>query len=332
MPRKREQGTRAPNGASTIYHGKDGYWHGRVTVGVLDNGRPDRRHVQARTEAEVIRKVRKIERDRDTGRVRKPGNDWTVEKWLLHWYDNITAPSVRYKTRTYYRTAIDKYLLPGVGAHRLDRLESEYIERLYARLRKEGVTSSTLLQVHRTLRAALNEAEKRERITRNPIRVVRSPQTEQTEIEPLTVEDAQAILAVAREQRNGVRWAVALAVGLRQGEALGLKWPDIAIERHHGCQEEAPCGKFDPEGCPKSHVTGTLTVRRALQRQTWQHGCDPAEGDAAGNAVRTARAGTAGAWWSWSQNHAPAAESSACRHRSSRLYSNTAQRKMTNGE
>jgi hypothetical protein len=46
VARKRNQGTRAPNGASTVYYSEyDGRWHGRVTVGVLDDGRPDRRHV-----------------------------------------------------------------------------------------------------------------------------------------------------------------------------------------------------------------------------------------------------------------------------------------------
>ena len=35
---------RNPNRASTVYEGADGYWHGRVTVGLLDDGSPDRRH------------------------------------------------------------------------------------------------------------------------------------------------------------------------------------------------------------------------------------------------------------------------------------------------
>ncbi|GLY39608.1 hypothetical protein Amsp01_056320 [Amycolatopsis sp. NBRC 101858] len=39
MPRrKRSEGTRAPNGAGSIYLGQDGKWHGRVTMGVLDMG------------------------------------------------------------------------------------------------------------------------------------------------------------------------------------------------------------------------------------------------------------------------------------------------------
>ena len=65
MPRNRKQGTRAPNGASTIYYSEyDRLWHGRVTVGVRDNGKPDRRHVKRKTEAEVIRAVRELEKKR----------------------------------------------------------------------------------------------------------------------------------------------------------------------------------------------------------------------------------------------------------------------------
>jgi hypothetical protein len=100
MPRKkRAEGTRAPNGASTIYLGKDGNWHGRVTTGVRDDGKPDRRHVERKTEADVIETIRKLERERDSGKVRKVGQAWTVEKWLLHWLENIAAPTIRGRGR-----------------------------------------------------------------------------------------------------------------------------------------------------------------------------------------------------------------------------------------
>ena len=78
MPRERKEGTRAPNGASTIYYSEyDGRWHGRVTVGVRDNGEADRRHVKRRSEADVIRAVRVLERLRDAGSLRGPGRAWT---------------------------------------------------------------------------------------------------------------------------------------------------------------------------------------------------------------------------------------------------------------
>jgi integrase len=37
-------------------------------MGVKDDGKPDRWHVSAKTEAEVIRKVRDLAKDRDAGR------------------------------------------------------------------------------------------------------------------------------------------------------------------------------------------------------------------------------------------------------------------------
>ena len=58
-------GERNPNRASTVYQGTDGYWHGRVTVGLRDDGAPDRRHVMSKSKGVVVRKVRDLERNRD---------------------------------------------------------------------------------------------------------------------------------------------------------------------------------------------------------------------------------------------------------------------------
>ncbi len=44
--------------------------------------RPDRRHVERKTEAEIIKAVRELEKQRDGGKVRKPGKRWTVAAWL----------------------------------------------------------------------------------------------------------------------------------------------------------------------------------------------------------------------------------------------------------
>ena len=86
---------RAANRQSSIYLGKDGYWHGRVTVGRKDDGSLDRRHVMSKSKATVITKVRALERLRDELRVPKVGRAWTVEKWLLHWLEEISRPNIR---------------------------------------------------------------------------------------------------------------------------------------------------------------------------------------------------------------------------------------------
>src|SRR5262245_23810941 len=152
MPRKkRAEGTRAPNGAATVYLGYDGRWHGRVIVGVRDDGRPDRRHVNAKTEAEVLTKIRDLEKARDTGRTKRPGRAWIVETWLIHWVETIAAPSVRLNTLSGYRVAVRTHLIPGLGKHRLDRLQPEHLEKLYAKMIESGSAPGTAHQVHRTI-------------------------------------------------------------------------------------------------------------------------------------------------------------------------------------
>jgi hypothetical protein len=236
----------------TVYKGADGSWHGRVTVGVKADGTPDRRHVQSKSEAEVIRKVRTLEKERDNGNVRKSGQRWTVKTWLTHWVKTIAAPSVKETTMVGYRAAVYKHLIPGIGAHRLDRLEPEHLELLYTRMMRNGSASGTAHQTHRTVKTALNVALRRGHLTRNVARLAKSPRIQEQEIEPFTVEEAQRLLAVASTRRNGVRFALALALGIRKGEALGLKWRRIDLDK------------------------GLLRTQMQIQRYRWLHGCaDP---------------------------------------------------------
>jgi integrase len=146
---------RKPNGASSIYLGSDGTWHGRVTVGFKDDGSPDRRHVRGSSEAVVTKKVRMLERQRDAGTVARAGDRWTVAAWLEHWLENITRPDVRPRSYEAYRTAVRRHLIPGVGQHRLDRLRPEHLERLYRAMIQAGAKPATAHQVHRTIRTAL---------------------------------------------------------------------------------------------------------------------------------------------------------------------------------
>jgi integrase len=204
----------------------------------------------SRSEAEVIRRVRELEKGRDNATVPKAGQRWTVQKWLVHWVENIAAPTVRENTIAGYRVAVYRHLIPGVGGHRLDRLEPEHLETLYARMQKSGSAPATAHQAHRTIRTALNEAVRRGHVARNAASLARAPRLSESEIEPYTVEEVKRLLAAAADERNHARWAIALALGLRQSEALGLKWSDLDLDR------------------------ATLTVRRGRQRPRWAHGCD----------------------------------------------------------
>ncbi|SDL13652.1 tyrosine-type recombinase/integrase [Nonomuraea jiangxiensis] len=225
---------RKPNGRSSIFLGKDGLWHGWVTVGIKPDGSPDRRHRKGKTEAEVTRKVRELESQRESGRVNKAGRAPTVAEWMAEFLDVICARLVLSekmapRTLTDYRSKTRNWIVPLLGKHRLDRLTPEHLDTAYTTMLEEGLSSSSVLKVHRILSRALTIAVRRGRITRNVATLIDAPSTTTTEIEPLTGEEARQILAVAKTKRNGARWSVALALGIRQGEALGLRWSYIDL-------------------------------------------------------------------------------------------------------
>jgi hypothetical protein len=93
---------------------------------------------------------------------------------------------------------------------------------------------------------------KRGYIARNPVALAKPPRVDELEVDLFEAEEIERILAAARRKRNGIRFIMALALGLRQGEALGLKWSRLR------------------------EPTETLEIMKGLQRQIWQHGCtDP---------------------------------------------------------
>jgi hypothetical protein len=57
------------------------------------------------------------------------------------------------------------------------------------------------------------------------------PRIERTEIQPLSLAEARIMLDTAKSDRLGPLYSVALAIGLRQGEALGLRWQDVDLEK-----------------------------------------------------------------------------------------------------
>ena len=234
---------RGAQGRSTIIKRPDGRWHGYVSMGTKGDGKRDRRHVSARTRAEVVVKIRELEGKRDAGSVHAAGKPMKVEEWFTYWVDTIAPARVRPRTLESYRSMIRLHILPRIGQRRLDQLMPEHLETMYAELLASGRSPATVLRVHRVLHRALKIAVQRERVTRNVATLVDPPKQRRAETPmPLDVDECRKVLAAAEGRRNAARWTVALALGLRQSEALGLQWRDIDLE------------------------VGKLSVRRGLHR------------------------------------------------------------------
>ncbi len=244
--------SRAANGRSSIYIGVDGRWHGMVSMGSGPDGRPIRKHVTAPTQAAVTRKVRDLEKQRSDGIRPSRSSRVTLTEYLVSWIDRrAQLQSVRPRTIEGYRNDLLR-IRTTIGHIRLDKLSARNIEHLWATMVDEGVLAS-VQHCKRTLDAALSDAVDEGIIARNPVSLAATPRYTPPDIRPYSLDEMCALLEAARGTRNAVRWTLALALGLRRGEALGLQWDDVDLGN------------------------GTITVRRQLQRFAWRHGCvDPA--------------------------------------------------------
>ena len=101
---------------------------------------------------------------------------------------------------------------------------------LLARKVAEGLSARSVQIVHGTLHTMLGEAVRDEVITRNPAAVVRSPALTREEVKPWSPQEASAFLSASVDHRLYAVFAVGVALGLRRGELLALRWSDVDLD------------------------------------------------------------------------------------------------------
>jgi integrase len=156
--------------------------------------------------------------------------------------EDVAATRVRPGTLHSYQQFARLYINPRLGRQRLDRIHPQHITAFYREL-SQTLAPSSVRRVHAVLRRALTVAVRWGLIQTNPTLMVDPPSLPRTKVRPYTIEEAKAFLDVAANDRLEARWVIALTLGLRQGETLGLGWSHIDFERN------------------------LITIERALQRQ-----------------------------------------------------------------
>jgi integrase len=223
-------------GEGTISARPNGTWAAAVTMA---DGR--RRWLYAKTRAEVAAKLTAALKDAADGRSWGDSRQ-TVEQYMRWWLSEQAQPKTRPATFTTYKMYVERHILPELGAVRLARLSPQHVQALLNRKSAEGLQPRSVRQIRAILRRALGQALKQGLVHVNAAQLVDPPRVEHHEIRPLTPAQARQFLDGIRGDRNEALYSVALALGLRRGEALGLQWADIDLD------------------------AGTLTVRRSLQR------------------------------------------------------------------
>jgi integrase len=129
-----------------------------------------------------------------------------------------------------YRSLCKHQIYPRWGGQRIDRLLPEQLEDGYGDMLASGLAASSVRKVHAILSSAYEIEVRRGNVARNPCKLVEPPRLGQPDKAALSQMQARAVLTAAAGRRNAARWSVGLACGLRQGEALGLRWPYVDLD------------------------------------------------------------------------------------------------------
>lgn len=82
------------------------------------------------------------------------------------------------------------------------------------------------------LHKALDDAVRYSLIARNVCDAVSPPRRRHYEIQPLSMEQAQQFLAIAKGHSLEALFVLAITTGMRRGEMLALKWQDITFSQN----------------------------------------------------------------------------------------------------
>lgn len=211
----------------TIFQRADGKWVSRISLGYdAIAHRRRQKTFYGVTKEEVRRKLTEALRGKDLGLNVSPKVQ-TVESFLGSWLETVVRPRVRPKTFVSYEQIIRNHLIPGIGYFELQRLTPQQVQ---AFLNAKAETGLSVEHLRRVLRTALTQAMKWDLIPRNVAALVSVPKTRQHQFAYLAPEQAKTFVAAVRGTPLEALFTVALTMGLRLNEALGLRWADVDLE------------------------------------------------------------------------------------------------------
>jgi integrase len=174
----------------------------------------------------------------------------TVSAYLEFWLEyKTTNDDLRASTLTRYKQILDTHVVPLVGKMKIADLRRTDVNRIYSTAKKQGnvktgggLSAQSVTHIHRVLFAALQDAIiVHEVLEQSPCPKRKQRTNGKEKMRTLDRADALKLIAASVGTRLHVPILVAISVGLRRGEALGLKWTDVSFAK------------------------GTLTVSRSLQ-------------------------------------------------------------------
>ena len=211
------------------------YYEARYTEGFdPGTGKQIQRSISGKTQKEVAQKLKAALAALDSGTYIAPCK-MTVEEWMDVWSKQYLG-GVKDSTVAAYNATIRTHIKPGIGAIRLEALDTHLVQSFYNGLRestkdREAVSPKTVKNVHGVLHKAMQQAVANGYIRFNPTNSCILPRIEKKELQPLDEAETKLFLDAVKGHPLELLYTITLFTGLREGEALGLTWDRVNFMR-----------------------------------------------------------------------------------------------------
>ncbi len=225
MKNKRRRG----QNEGSIFQRKDGRWVGQLSLG-WELGRRKCRWVYGHTAEEVRKALNQLKTDQDKGLPVASDGPKRLAGYLDDWLENRIKPRAKARSYESFEILIRKHIKPALGNLLLRDVQPATIQKFLNAKFNDGLSAQTVCHLRTVLRSAFNQALKENIIGRNPAALVDPPRIPDRQMQPLSPDEARDLLQAVAEERLEAVFTVALSLGLRRGEILGLKWADVDFD------------------------------------------------------------------------------------------------------
>jgi integrase len=154
----------------------------------------------------------------------------TVGAFLTDEWLPAVTPTLRPLSAQKYGQAIGLYLVPQVGATRLQGLRGGHLNAMYAQLERDGLSVATRRLVHAVIRRALSDAMRWGLLVRNPAAMADPPKLPRSMATAWTASEMRGFLDHVADDRLFALWRLAATTGMRRGELAGLTWRALDVD------------------------------------------------------------------------------------------------------
>ena len=222
-------GRRARGDGSVFYDEQRGVWTAVIELPRdPDTGRRTRRKASAPTKTAALALLDDMRAEkRKAGTVGK--RDVTVGAVVA---DCLAHPPASWRSPVTVQVYTDLagHITAALGKARLATLTPSRVERFLAAMAADGYSTSTIVRARGLLRAAIRRAERDGQVGRNVADLAEAPAGTRQRARWFDMGQVHDLLAAAKDDPWWyANCHVAIMLGLRPGELLGLRWEDVDL-------------------------------------------------------------------------------------------------------